>query len=597
MKTKTYRLILLVFLALFATSFLMGCSSCESKSELSSPSLDNLKKWKGYLNIKIAPPGARLPTTRTQISNVSREMAAAKINQALESYNEQFSFRLSTVYQIAKTDKSEGGDGGPAITQVVIKGHQYHIAMLDLPSEETNRAAYEAVGKKIVAIGVADAEDETRPAWIRTKTEDGKPYAITLYLGSQAAVDSNNIYRFIRKFQDGKYATYGAHRIDNPTLEVDDNWAPFFTATYVKEDGYGEFGEGWWAEKLVLVDAQTQKLQEFLLDDPNTKDKNERDPKIPEWIDQIYSEKVLLDLITYWGYNVDNYGKTSKINEFHVDDDELYPVMNEANTNLVFSAYITSTQPDTSTSGIIFADPRTGETTYYPTEGSNSMAIKSAAMNAIKQATALYGYDVEDLTLHEIYGERTWEGILTRPAFANDGSSSKTDSGDITYTQPSRYGTLYVGTVLLRADYDVKPANVIWANSMQETFMKYERFLIMNRTARTGSNVLEDKEVRGIIDTIQPIAINGGTSYIVTLIDQPGKLWEVQIHYVGDQRTTDVFTLKAGDAVGINYGDPKNRTSYFAREIHKLADAKVEAPKADASKAEASKDAKPAEKK
>jgi hypothetical protein len=60
------------------------------------------------------------------------------------------------------------------------------------------------------------------------------------------------------------------------------------------------------------------------------------------------------------------------------------------------------------------------------------MATKSAATNTIRQATALYGFDVEDLTLHTVYGVRTWEGILTRPAFDNNGN---------------HYGSMYSGTV------------------------------------------------------------------------------------------------------------------------------------------------------
>ena len=501
---------------LISISAFTGCNGCEHKDETGAPSLENRLRWKKFIKVTVADPNTPIATTRTQISNVSRSMATAKINQALETYTSKFPYRLSSVFQIARTDKGEGEDGGPAITQVVVKGHQYHIAMLDYPNGEANRAAYVQTGKSIPAIGVADAEDETKPAWIRTQTEAGQPYKIKLYLGEQTTgSDDHNIYRFLR---NRDYKTYGRHRLDNPTLEVDDDWRPFFTVTYVMDDAAAvENGHGYWAEKLLLVDPQEESIKEFALDNPTT-DKDERDPKIPDWIDQIYSERVLLDQLSYWGYNPENFGKTSKLNQFEVDNNNLYPVMNEANTNLVYTGFITSSQPDVSTSGIMLCDPRSGACTYYLTEGMNSMAIRSAALNAVKQATALYGYYIEDLTLHTIYGERTWEGVLTRPAIDNNGAE---------------FGTLYAATFLLRADYDVKPSSVVWANNMQDTFLRYEQHLVMNQSSRTGTNVLEDKEAKGEVDTIHAITVNGDTSYIITLKDHPKELWEVRILYVG----------------------------------------------------------------
>jgi hypothetical protein len=203
---QLFRIVLLVMCSLLIFS---SCNGSVAKDETNEPRLDNRIKWKKILKVKVADPNKSLATTRTQISNVSRMMAAAKINQALEVYDGKFNYRLSTVFQIAKTDTEEGGDGGPAITPVVVKGHQYYIAMLDYPKGEANRAAYEQTGRAIPAIGVADAEDETRPAWIRIQDEGGHPYKIKLYLGDQSTMrDDHNIYRFLR---NRGYYTVGLH--------------------------------------------------------------------------------------------------------------------------------------------------------------------------------------------------------------------------------------------------------------------------------------------------------------------------------------------------------------------------------------------------
>ena len=118
------------------------------------------------------------------------------------------------------------------------------------------------------------------------------------------------------------------------------------------------------------------------VDNPNTLDKNERDQNIPAWADQIYSPWIIAKWIGYWGYNPDNYGKTSELGKLIVDGDDIDQVMNAANTNLVLIAYITSNLPDNSNVGIMLVDPRTAEATFYRTRGTTrAMAVKSAAEN------------------------------------------------------------------------------------------------------------------------------------------------------------------------------------------------------------------------
>ncbi len=591
---RSNRRVVLMFVLLVLSALVSGCQGCEMKCMCDKPSLGNMEQRQKYLKVTEAKETDAIATTQTQISNVSRGMAAAKILQALESYDAKLDFRLSTVYQVAKTDSSEGEDGGPAVTDVVVNGHYYYIAMLDYPAGEANRAAYKQTGQKIPAIAVVDAEDETRPAWIRTHTEEGgdcgdkKPYEIRLYLGEQEVHDPNNIYRFLKN--EG-YGTLGSHRLDNPTLEVDDCWKPYFTVTYVDDNNYGQVGYAWYAESFLLVDAQTREIKAFALDNPNTEE-DEGAKDTPEWVDQIYSPALIRDQIEYWGYNTSNYGKTSTLNELHVNG-SLDTVMNAANTNLVFVAFITSALPDNSMIGVMLTDPRTGASTLYRTQGKERcMAVKSAVVNVIRQATALYEYHVEDLTLHTIYGVPTWEGVLTKPAFNIVSNAEGKQNAE-------PYGSLYAATVLLRADCDPKPAKVVYAQTKHEAFLRYEQHLITTRTTRAGSNVLVDTEAKGVVESVYPLTVNGNTSFVVTLKDRPGELWEVRIPYVGEPRTKDVLILKPGDSVVVRYGDPKNRKTYFVREIHRANPPKAseegEKPdKEEATKPEAEEPKKPA---
>jgi hypothetical protein len=546
-----------ICIALTASVVLGGCHM-DCQCEAGSPSLENRQKWHDYLQLTDASPGAPIATTQTQISNVSPDMASAKMNQALEAYETDLGFRLTTVFQVGEASGEFEGGGIPAITDVVVGGHYYYIAPLDYPGGD--HGAFTQTGGIIPAIAVVDAEDETVPAWIRTADEDGNPYEIVLRFESQEVVDEGTIFRWLRS---NEYRTYCCHRLDDPTLEVDDSWRPYYTATYVNNDGCMNVGEAFYPEVLLVVDAQTKEIQEFALDDPNTSGTDETSEDVPVWVDRIYSEQLILDWIAYWGYNVDNYGKTSNLDEFVVDGNDLDMVMNADNTNLVFVAYITSMYQDNSVIGTMLIDPRTGKATMYWNTGvASAMATKSTAENAILQATSRWGFEVEDLTLHTIYGVRTWEGVLTRPAYKN--------FDDLYSGTPARYGSLYAGTVMAEANFDLKPANVIWADDKHETFTKYEAHLYLQQGGRAGSNVLDDREVRGVVENIDEIVIDGDTHYIIRLADHPGEVWDVPLTYIGDPRNEDVLRAKNGDSIHLQYGDPQNRSTYLVREVKLL---------------------------
>ncbi len=545
---------------LFCVSLFGEACHRETQWESGAPSLANRGRWKKYLQVRQAGPDEAIGTTQTQISNVSPALATAKIQQALESYDTDLGYRLTTVFQLGQ-ESGEWSDSGKAtVTDVVVNGHYYYIALLDFPSGET-RGAFKKVEGKIPAIAVVDAEDETRPAWVRTHDEAGEAYEIVLRFKTQELRDENNIYRFLK---NAGFTTYGCYILDDPTLEVDEKWRPFYTATYVAKDACpAEFGDGQYPTDLLVVDAQTRELSTFKLDDPNTTaDETET---IPDWVDRVYSRGLLNQWISDWGYNLENYGVTSKLDWFQADGQwfksgdswhrrtHLDLVMNAENTNLVFVAYITSTYADNSVIGVMLIDPRTGKAVLHPTNSSaTAMATKSAATNTIHQATALWGYGVEDLTLHTIYGVRTWEGILTKPAYDNNAN---------------RYGSLYAGTVLLEADHDLRPADAVWADSKLEAFTEYEAQLYLKQTQRVGSNVLEDVEKTGVVRDVDTVVIGGNTSYLLRLEGSENEVWEVRIAHLGDPNTEDVLSVEPGNSVYLRYGDPRNRKTYLVRNI------------------------------
>ncbi|MBT3218851.1 MAG: hypothetical protein HN348_07145, partial [Proteobacteria bacterium] len=151
---------------------------------------------------------------------------------------------------------------------------------------------------------------------------------------------------------------------------------------------------------------------------------------------------------------------------------------------------------------------------------------------------------------------RTWEGILTRPAFDNNGN---------------RYGSLYSGTVLLKASYDLRPADVVWSSSKQEAFTEYEARQYLHQSQRVGSNVLEDVELTGTVRDVDTVVIGGNTSYLLRLDGYQNDVWEVRIAHIGDSNTEDVLSVEPGDKVYLRYGDPRNRQTYLVRTIDILS--------------------------
>ena len=558
-----------VFLSTLVVSaclFSAACISCSNttwKTESGAPSLSNRRLWKSFLKVSKADPSKPIRTTMTHIGNVSHKMAVAKMNQALQSYSDDLGYKLSTVFEIAMVDDSEQSKengketshGVPAVAAMAIQGHLYYVGMLDYRRGGAVLAAYEQTQHIIPAVAVVDGEDATKPAWIRTRDENGKAYHILIRLSQMYSVDDNNIYRHLRN--RGFSTALSCEKLDNPTLEMDDQWRPFFTVTYSVNDACA-FTNGTMHHptKLIVVDAQTTDasgIKSYQLDDPTDMSKK-RDPNIPKWIDQVYSPNLIREWIEAWGYNIDNYGKTSELDWFVMDGEHLDEVMNYENTNIVFVAYVTSQNSDDALVGVLLIDPQDGTAEFYETQGIHAMATKTSAVNAIRQATHRWDYNVEDLTLHTIYGVPTWQGELTRPAVDNEGNE---------------YGSLYCGMVMLQANYDHQPQHVQWGFEKQEVFTKYERWVILSQTRRIGSNVDEKKEITGTVTKVQSLVVDGNTDFLINIAEHPGA-FAVPIQFLGDANSEEALNAQVGNRVYMKYADPVNTQTYLVLEFHNL---------------------------
>lgn len=564
---KRYFLLLVIFLVLI-------CGACNpnntvSKIESGNPSQLSRMAWQKYLKVTEVAPDAALKTTVKHISNVSPEIAIAKMNQSLGAYNAQFKdksgkeFVLATVYGIGETDVSEydkTSDKPVAlVTTTVVQGHLYYVGFLDYAKDTdstTNRGAYEQTNGIIPAVAVVDGENAEIAGWIRTADDQGRPYQIKYHLTNQAvSFDSANIYRHLR---DNGYSTAAnCNIIDSPRLQFNEQWGPYFIATYnIKDAGCNNSAVGSMEHPLSLLvtDAQTGKVTPLALDDPLTA-ANERDPRIDTefaWVDHIYSRRVMSMWVRAWGDNPANYGISSHLGELVLDHGILDELMGDDDTNVMYIGYMMSTHAEDSVAGVLVINSRDGTATFQRTTGVHAMATRSSAVKAIRAATTQQQFDVEGLDLHTIYGVHTWIGELTRPAENNRGERS---------------GSFYEGTVLFLANHDHMPAHVVWAKSRHEAYLAFQKQLLVRASNRVGSNAMEIKEVTGRVKKVTVIAVEGNTEYIIWLEGDEGT-FELPILYVGDPKSQEVMWTETGHSVTIKYGDVKNSKVHYVVELH-----------------------------
>jgi hypothetical protein len=543
-------------LAMLASIVISGCYRV-NKTSFGEESYEKKQRYGQYLKVQTMPTGTPLGTTQTHMSNVSWPTALAKMSQALNSYDSRkLPYNLSTVFHIATQQ-----DGNTtAITGVVVQGHYYWVAPLDYVASKETAAAFAQTHGIVPAIAVVDAEDETRPAWLRFEDDLGHPYKITIRYQKQQFWDDSSIGTHL--WNAGWKSNLSCKHLDTPTLEPDDHWRLFYAATWDQMDNCNSMSNGseYYPDKLILVNAESGEIKSFQLDNPNTAE-NERDPIIDKeygWVDQVYSSWLILRWAKRWGFNLNNYLKTSELDNLRADGNMVDQVMGADNKNVVFVLYMTSFLPDQSVVGVLIVNPQDGTGKYWKTNGSDGMATKSTAVQTVENAVHLRGltgkFMVEDLTPHTIYGRLTWEGELVQPFSDSDGHE---------------VGSHYSGTVLLEATDDLQPAHVIIEHKKHEAFTKYEDFLYLKRTNRVGSNVMEEATIEGVVSKIMPIVVSGDTSYLINLAGQEG-LWEVKVGYIGDPMVEDVLDLKIGDRVFMRYADTRNRKTHLAREIQDL---------------------------
>ena len=280
---------------------------------------------------------------------------------------------------------------------------------------------------------------------------------------SKSEYFNRNLYRHLRF----NFPTYIFD--DQLFFEIDDEGNPYWVCP-VKKFNIGLFG-GQTIGRVVLCDARTGECIEYKVED------------CPQWVDKVYSAELLTQLYDYSGIlkhgffnsilgQKDCLTSTNGYNYIALEDDVW-----------VYTG-VTSVSGDQSNVGFVLMNQRTMETRYYKVEG----AIEDSAMSSAEGQVQNLGYQATFPLLLNISGEPTYfmalkdaAGLVKKYAMVN----------------VQKYQWVAIG------------------DTIQECEKNYSALLNTNGIVNQSADAY--KTVKGIIESISPVVLDGNTHYYICL--------------------------------------------------------------------------------
>ncbi|MEK7573567.1 MAG: hypothetical protein AAB531_04030 [Patescibacteria group bacterium] len=406
------------------------------------------------------------PTDTNHIVMVPEQTAIFKASQVIASESDEKGRNLSTLYQ----------PGEPTLQSV--NDHLYWLS----PLEFANWRSWESVGQVSPGFIAVDAENPNENVQLKLGYE--MRYTPDAYFES-------NLDRML-------FDKYRSYIIDGLSLEVDDDWKPYFTASLNKWTLHNG-GEA--PVKAIIVDPETFQIQEYDIGNPD----------LPAWVDRIYSASTAKRLTNWWGDFGDpnnapwkflGIGRGSKA-RFQVWGDPVLVYTTSGHPS--WQMVITSRNNDDSTTGIVLFDGRDNKAIYYTIiEGT---AIGSAVTNAFSAVSAdVKLWDPEHLSMHKIYGRATWVvSYISKP-------------------EENINGQTFQAIGLVDAEH-LTGANVVYAETKEQALALYRQKLAQSDDTGDPTTELEIKEVKGTIGGISTQVRNGNTVYLIWLNEDPTKVY------------------------------------------------------------------------
>ena len=394
------------------------------------------------------------PTDPNHIVLVSQNVASYKGQQILGSTGQN----LGSAYSIDPT----------SYTLQSIKHHLYYVAPLTYNNLFVNLSSPTTPGFVVV-----DAENPQ--ATPRLMTDQEQAGSSIRYL--PGALLNQDLLRHV--YLSGY--TYG--RLLDPTLELDDNFKPYWTISLMQPIR-GYVGND--LREVLIVDAHTGQITKY---SPQA---------VPSWVDRVLPSDTVLQYLQWWGlyhsapwFNPSGLGQqkpsgTPQLLYNNVDQPVWLIPMTSASAS------------DNSSTGIFLYDTHKNEGNFYPLSGlgvgDNVRSTFASTHSNIKN------YTVDSVQLYQIYNTPTWVAIYVQ----------QTDSGDIFQS---------VGMVDAR---NLNGANVQFETTLSQTLNDYQQWLTQQNAG--GSNVpgsATTQTVTGKVLRISSVTQGNNVTYYLQIAGQP----------------------------------------------------------------------------
>ncbi|HJY98985.1 MAG TPA: hypothetical protein VJ227_04680 [Patescibacteria group bacterium] len=391
-------------------------------------------------------------------------------------------------------------------TLLSVRGHMYYVAALVYNNVFANLENPESPGLVVV-----DAEDPNVDA--RLSMEHKLRY-IPWALFNQDL--SRHIY----------LSGYDGYRLIDPTLEVDDEWRPYFT---VDVSSYVRGVTGIKVEGVLLVDSQTGEITRYEIG------------KEPVWVDRVIPASAVEEYIYWWGkWHAAPWFNLSGRDAEESASDMPALVYNRADGYPAWQFVMTSSSSmDHSSTKVILFDTKLNRGTIYTKD--SGLAVPPDVTHAFASNPGnIKNYEVAEPVLFNFFGRLTWMTTFQSPA-----------------SDPSKATFQAVGLMDAKS---IQGANVVMETSKEEALRVYQRWLADHGENVTGSTqVVAVKEIEGYVDRFGVDTQDGTTTYYLTLKDMDGNLVE-RIFFAALTNDTEKLPLtQLGDHVVIRYEDVNTR--------------------------------------
>ena len=392
------------------------------------------------------------PTDPNNIVLVSQSVASYKGQQVIGSTGQN----LGSAYQL----------NPDSYTLQSIRHHLYYVAPLAYNNVFVNLSNPHTPGFVVV-----DAENPQAVPQLYTDTT--KPGSSIAYL--PGALLNQDLLRHV--YLSGY--TYG--RLLDPTLELDDNFHPYWTISLMQPIR-GYVGDS--LTQVLIVDANTGVITAY------------SPQKVPSWVDRVMPADTVTQYLSWWGlYHAAPWFNPSGLGQQKpASPPEL--LYNNADQPVWLIPVTSSSANDNSSTGVFLFNTHRNEADFYPLQG---LGIGDNVTTTFSSTRAnIRNYNVASVQLYQIDNTPTWVAIYVQ----------STDSGDIFQA---------VGMVDAR---NLNGSNVQYEASLPQVMQDYQQWLTQAGGGGGGSPSATTLKVTGKVLRIAPVAQNGNTVYYIQVAGQ-----------------------------------------------------------------------------